>query len=85
MMNRREEVLTIFMEECGEAIQAASKIIRFGVDDAKRDDLEREIGDILAMMKLVDEEVGLDQDRILGYAEKKLVKVEQFMTNKRDD
>jgi NTP pyrophosphatase (non-canonical NTP hydrolase) len=84
-MNRKEEVLTIFMEECGEAIQAASKIIRFGVDDTKRENLEREIGDVLAMMKLVDEEVGLDQDRILEYAEAKLKKVEQYMTNKRDD
>lgn len=85
MLNRKEEVLTIFMEECGEATQAASKIIRFGIDDVKRENLEKEIGDVLAMMKLVDEEVGLDQERILAYADAKLVKVEKFMTNKRDD
>lgn len=85
MMNRKEEVLTIFMEECGEAIQAASKIIRFGIDAEKKEQLEREMGDILAMMKLVDEEVDLDQNKMLEFAEKKLVKVEQFMTNKRTD
>lgn len=85
MMNRREEVLAIFMEECGEAIQAAAKIIRFGVTDEKKEQLEHELGDILAMMRLVDEEVDLNQDRMLEFAEKKLIKVEQYMTNKRAD
>lgn len=85
MMNRREEVLVILMEEFGEAAQAASKIIRFGLDKKNIKQFEKELGDVLAMMKLVDEECGLNQDHILANAEKKLVKVEQFMTNKRDD
>lgn len=85
MMNRREEVLVILMEEFAEASRAASKIIRFGLDKKNIKQLESELGDVLAMMKLVDEECGLEQDRILAAAEKKLVKVEQFMTNKRLD
>jgi NTP pyrophosphatase (non-canonical NTP hydrolase) len=84
-MNRREECLVIFSEECGEATQAACKIIRFGITDANKEQLEREIGDVLAMMKLVDEECGLNQDRILEYAEAKLQKVEKFMRNPRND
>ena len=84
-MNRREECLVILNEECGEVIQAASKIIRFGLTDASKEQLEREIGDVLAMMKLVDEECGLDQDHILEYAEAKMKKVEQFMRNPRSD
>ena len=85
MMNRKEEVLVIFMEECGEAIRAASKIIRFGGEKKNMRELEKELGDVLAMMKLVDEECGLDQNRMLQFAEKKLEKVERFMTNKRAD
>jgi hypothetical protein len=43
------------------------------------------MGDVLAMMRLADEEVGLDLDRIIGFADAKLVKVEKFMRNPRND
>ena len=91
-MNRKEEVLTILAEECGELIQAAIKVIRFGADECppnseepNKTQLEREMGDVLAMMRLADEEVGLDLDRIIGFADAKLVKVEKFMRNPRND
>ncbi len=89
-MNRKEEVLTILAEECGELIQAAIKVIRFGADECppnseepNKTQLEREMGDVLAMMRLADEEVGLDLDRIIGFADAKLEKVEKFMRNPR--
>jgi NTP pyrophosphatase (non-canonical NTP hydrolase) len=42
-LNRKEECLTILMEECGEVIQEASKIMRFGNDTSK---LTKELGDL---------------------------------------
>lgn len=47
-----QELLTIFMEECAEAIVEASKIIRFGNDT---DRLESEIGDLYCMLTLMHE------------------------------
>ena len=89
-MNRKEEVLVILAEECGELTQAAIKVLRFGADgcppnseETNKTQLEKEMGDVLAMMRLVDEEVGLDLDRIISYADAKLVKVEKFMGNPR--
>lgn len=53
-----DELLTILMEECAEVIQAASKIIRFGVDSEYNGDnavevLEKELGDLYCMIDLV--------------------------------
>jgi NTP pyrophosphatase (non-canonical NTP hydrolase) len=51
-MDYEQELLTILMEECGEVIQAASKIIRFGADQANLTNLEKELGDLYCMMDL---------------------------------
>lgn len=58
-MNKQiQEALVILQEECAEVIQAASKCIRFGLDDShggtpnsKR--LENEIGDLLALVDVL--------------------------------
>lgn len=62
------EILTILMEECGEVITAASKMIRFGVDDANPSTdvlnsraLGLEIGDLSHMMDRV-RQMGLIQE-----------------------
>ena len=48
-MKKQQEMLTITMEECGELIQACSKIIRFEDDKCPDDilNLQQEIGDVL--------------------------------------
>ena len=51
-MDYEKELLTIMMEECGEVIQACSKIIRFGATDDKLLDLQKELGDLFQMMEL---------------------------------
>jgi NTP pyrophosphatase (non-canonical NTP hydrolase) len=51
-MHYEQELLTIMMEECGEVIQACSKIIRFGATDEKLKELEKELGDLFQMMEL---------------------------------
>lgn len=54
------EVMDILQEECAEVVQAVSKIRRFGIDNAKpgtdytnREHLEEEIGDLLAMIDIL--------------------------------
>jgi len=55
----QEECLNILQEECAEVIQAASKIKRFGLvgkrldSDTNLNNLETELGDVLAMVELV--------------------------------
>ena len=51
-MDYEKELLTIMMEECGEVIQACSKIIRFGADTINLSNLEKELGDLYQMMEL---------------------------------
>lgn len=62
MTNEREqEILNITSEECAEIIQAISKINRFGLDNVKpgkpktnRQHLEEELGDLIAMITLLE-------------------------------
>ena len=50
-----KETLTILSEECAEVIQANSKLIRFGpYDEENVDELEKELGDVVAMMLVLD-------------------------------
>ena len=52
------EALIILSEECAEVVQSVSKIFRFGVDDVNnnltnRTKLENEIGDVLALVDIL--------------------------------
>ena len=51
-VDKRDEILTIAQEECGEFVQIVSKVRRFGMDgNANR--LAQEAGDILCMLELM--------------------------------
>jgi len=61
-MNITEHLIAIVMEECAEIAQAASKMLRFGLDDGypgsdrtNRDDLVREVNDLLGVLELLEE------------------------------
>jgi len=58
-MKKQDELLVITMEECGELTQACSKVIRHGGDQIKTkkwlQSLEEEAGDVLCMLRLLDE------------------------------
>lgn len=87
-MNRLEELLIILAEECAEVQQAAIKCVRFGMDseycgETNQVQLEAELGDIMAMFKLLLQESNLSEDNIMKAAEAKLIKVEKFMRNGR--
>jgi NTP pyrophosphatase (non-canonical NTP hydrolase) len=59
-MNENEhEILSITQEECAEIIQAISKVFRFGLDtewngETNREHLEEELGDVMAMIHLLE-------------------------------
>lgn len=60
--SKTKEVMDILQEECAEVIQAVSKISRFGIDNLKpgkpktnREHLEEEIGDLMAMIDILQE------------------------------
>ena len=62
MNKTTSEVMDILQEECAEVIQAVSKIRRFGIDNIKpgkpktnREHLEDEIGDLYAMIDILQE------------------------------
>lgn len=88
-MNRLEELLVILSEECAEVSQAAAKCVRFGmasthngqIPESNQLRLEKEIGDFMAMVRLLTEEYNLNMDNIIEAADAKLVKVEKFMRN----
>ena len=60
MNSQLKEVMDIAQEECAEVIQAISKISRFGADNLKpgkpktnRQHLEEELGDLMAMVDIL--------------------------------
>lgn len=86
--------MLVLMEECAEVIQAVSKIKRFGEQahnplDRKKitniNHLEIEVGDILGVLKLLLEENYLDGEHIMNAAEKKVKKLDKYMTTKKGD
>lgn len=71
MTNNSLEALHILQEECAEVIQAISKINRFGIDNSKpgttksnKNHLEEEIGDLLAMIEILEQEKMIDGNEI---------------------
>ena len=54
-MKKKEEMLVITMEECGELIQACSKIIRSNGKKKYLSNLQDEIGDVMCMIELMQE------------------------------
>jgi len=47
------EALVILMEECGELIQAASKVIRFGMTNENIERLTQEMGDVFCLIDIL--------------------------------
>lgn len=52
-MKKREEMLVITMEECGELIQACSKIIRSKGKTKYLRNLQDEVGDVMTMIEIM--------------------------------
>lgn len=86
MNDQTKEVLTILQEECAEVIVEVSKCFRFGPDQmldgtsvTNIQRLEKEIGDLQAMIQLlVKEKVGISTDGINQAKQKKFEKLKVY-------
>jgi len=79
-----KEILLIMQEECAEVTQAISKCFRFGLDNHKpgkpktnREHLEEELGDLVAMITLLEMHGVVSQHNI---EKAKLAKFEKLKT-----
>lgn len=85
-MRNREQVMGVLTEECAEVIQAVSKINRFGLNSewqgvTNRQALITEIGDVLAIIKVLMEEtdINITENDLNIAIEAKLKKLEVFL------
>ena len=70
--NKITEILDILQEECAEVIQNVSKCRRFGLDNeylngtgTQRENLVKEIGDVLAMIELLQEHGVVSEEELI--------------------
>jgi NTP pyrophosphatase (non-canonical NTP hydrolase) len=85
LTTKQIEALSIASEECAEIIQAISKIFRFGIDtkwkgETNREHLEEEIGDFIAMARILEQQGIIDMDAVSQYAEFKIAKLKTWST-----
>jgi NTP pyrophosphatase (non-canonical NTP hydrolase) len=80
-----KEILLILQEECAEVIQAISKCERFGANNYKpgkqntnKDHLEEELGDLLAMIELLEEKGFVNWSNLELAKEAKYNKLKQW-------
>ena len=89
----QDECLEILAEECAEVIQEKSKIFRFGCNEYSHHNislkhsqmLESELGDLLAMIELVQQSgIGITTAGLESAKQKKIAKVLNWMTHKKE-
>ncbi len=89
----QDECLEILAEECAEVIQEKSKIFRFGCNEYSHHNvalkhcemLEHELGDLLAMIELVQQSgIGITAEGLELAKQKKIEKVLNWMIHKKE-
>ena len=85
MDKRVQETLLILQEECAEVTQAVSKCFRFGLDNFKpgkpatnAEHLETEIGDLLAMIDILNDLGVVETTRLDQAKQAKKEKLKQW-------
>jgi NTP pyrophosphatase (non-canonical NTP hydrolase) len=73
-----EETLIILAEECAEVQQEISKILRFGPEEDNIKKLEKEIGDVVALLAVLGYQGVLNEDRVMRRVAAKLRKLKKF-------
>ena len=64
------------MEECGELTQACSKVLRHGTDDPKYiNNLIEEMGDVQAMIRILEKSYGIDPADVENRVQYRLAKM----------
>jgi NTP pyrophosphatase (non-canonical NTP hydrolase) len=84
-MEKVQEILDILQEECAEVIQNISKCRRFGLENVylngsgtQREQLAKEIGDVLAMIDLLKEHGVIEQSELELAKRNKFVKLQKW-------
>lgn len=85
-MDRITEALVILAEECCEVGQIIAKIHRWGLDSTNngampgtnRDELVKEIGDVMAMIRIVQEELAISDVDLAIAVQNKLDKLKVY-------
>lgn len=84
--DRKTEALVILAEECCEVGQIIAKIHRWGLDSNNngslptnnRDELIKELGDVLAMIRIVQGELGICDVDLARASQNKLEKLKVY-------
>jgi len=78
-MNKDQELLVITMEECGELIQACSKILRSGKAEGKNlKNLQDEAGDVMCMIDIMVKNGLLSERKLYNRKLEKLGKLRKW-------
>ena len=78
LMDKQTEALVITMEECGELIQACSKVIRTNQKEEYMRELTKEVGDVMCMIDLLVQNNLVDENDIKLCAKKKREKLKKW-------
>jgi NTP pyrophosphatase (non-canonical NTP hydrolase) len=85
MNDQTREVMSILQEECAEVTQAVSKCFRFGLDNYKpgkpltnREHLEVELGDVKAMIELLEQKGIVSAQAVETAKHEKFEKLKQW-------
>jgi NTP pyrophosphatase (non-canonical NTP hydrolase) len=77
-MERYNELLVITMEECGELVQACSKVIRTNAKPKYFQNLKEEVGDVILMIELLKEYGYVTDDDIQKRMKEKRSKLKKW-------
>lgn len=77
----KDELMTITMEECGEVIQACSKVMRFPGEQSS-DMLKKELGDLYCMIEICIENKLLTYTELMDGANEKREKLRKWSSLK---
>jgi NTP pyrophosphatase (non-canonical NTP hydrolase) len=85
MNEKQKEILLIAQEECAEVVVAISKIFRFGFDSRwpeggvdNRSRLTEELGDLMAIVKLMNENGIINLEELSKAGERKITKLKTW-------
>lgn len=78
-----KEILCIAQEECAEVVRAISKVFRFGLDSewngqTNKEHLEEELGDVKAMLYLLEMSGIVSEQNVMKAAEAKMEKLAKW-------
>ena len=90
MEQQTHDAMAILTEECSEVIQAISKCFRFGIDGQYNDQtnrarLEEEIGDLLAMIDILEYQGVVNRQALAVHKTNKFEKLRRWSTIPVDD